>query len=56
MTLRAIEMDVLLAECCSNNGGVLLHANFNRTLENLCCSGCRFSRLNGEVVYTLITS
>ncbi len=42
------------AECCSDNEGELLHTNINRTLENLCCTGCRVSRLNGEVVYTLI--
>lgn len=42
------------AECCNNNEGDLLHTNINRTLENLCYTGCRVSRLNGEVVYTLI--
>ncbi len=29
------------AECCNNNEGELLHTNINRTLENLCCTGCR---------------
>ncbi len=49
MTLKA--MNLLNAAVTMKEN---FYTNINRTLENLCCTGCRVSRLNGEVVYTLI--